>query len=368
MKKITTIIILVLFMVACSSEKSNEDIKNEIFELKEQIKKLETQLVDDVDATKSNKLRVKIKEAQKEKVKHLFTSTGSVKAENMAYISPEMVGQIKRIYVKEGQFVKKGQLLVKLNSEIIENSISEIKTGLSLATTMYEKQKKLWEQKIGKEIDYLQAKNQKESLEAKLKTVNAQLRMSKITAPFSGSIDAIYSKKGEMASPGRRLIDLVNLNTMEAGAEISEKYLPYIKKGDEITIMFPTYPNWKKTAKVYRTGDIINPANRTFKVFVKINNKDRKIKPYMIAKIILSDYEGEDYTIPSIAIKNDRKGKYIFVANDKDGKIIAEKRYIETGVNIGNKTIIESGVSQGDRIITDGYNLVNNGMEVKIVK
>ncbi len=368
MKKISIILILTIFSGACNSKKSNEDIKNQIFELKEQIKQLENQLDEDVIISKNKTLKVKIQEAKKEKVKHSFTSTGTVRSEKMAYISPEMNGQIKTVFVKEGQFVKKGQLLVKLNSELIKSSISEIKTGLSLAKVMYEKQKTLWEQKIGKEIDYLQAKNQKESLEAKLKTVYAQLRMSRISAPFSGLIDAIYSKKGEMASPGRRLIDLVNLNTMEAGAEISEKYLPFVKKGDEITVEFPTYPNWKKTAKVYRTGNIINPANRTFKVFVKIENKDKKIKPNMIAEIILSDYEGENFTVPSIIIKNDRKGKYIFIAKEENGKIISEKRYIKTGVHIENKTVIESGIIEGEKIITDGYNLVNNGMEVLIVK
>jgi len=368
MKKISIILLLTIFFGACNSEKTNEEIKSEIFEYKEKIKFLENSLKKEDVSSKNKTLKVKIQVANKQKVKHSFVSTGTVRAENMAYISPEMNGQIKTVYVKEGQFVKKGQLLVKLNSELIESSISEIKTGLSLATIMYEKQKTLWEQKIGKEIDYLQAKNQKESLEAKLKTVNAQLRMSRLVAPFSGSIDAIYSKKGEMASPGRRLIDLVNLNTMEAGAEISEKYLPYIKKGDEITVEFPTYPNWKKTAKVYRTGNIINPANRTFRVYVKIENKDKKIKPNMIAKIILSDYEGKNITVPSIIIKNDRKGKYIFIAKEENGKTIAEKRYIKTGVHIKNKTVIEEGIIEGEKIITDGYSLVNSGMEVLVVK
>lgn len=366
MNKSAVIIILSMFFGACSSEKSSEEIKNEIFEYKEKIKSLEKQLQDDKVISKTKLVKVKLIDAKKTKVKHSFTVTGGVRAEHMAYISPEMNGQIKRIYVKEGQFVKKGQLLVALNSDVMQSSISELKTGLDLAKVMFEKQKKLWEQKIGTEIAYLKAKNQKESLEAKLATVNAQLRMSKIYAPYSGIVDVIYSKKGEMATPGRPLIDFVNLNTMEAGAEISEKYLPYIKKGDFVKVKFPTYPNIVKETKIKRIGNVINPANRTFRVFVNVENKDIKIKPNMIAELVLTDYEGEDIAVPSIIIKNDRKGKYVFVAKNKDGKYFAEKRYIETGINTEDKTVITKGIIEGEKIIVEGYNLVNTGVELSL--
>jgi len=368
MKKISIIILISLFFGACQPEKSNEDIKNEIFEYKEKIKALEKELKTDKTSSDSKILKVKVLEAKKTKVKHSFTVTGGVRAENMAYISPEMNGQIRRIHVKEGQFVKKGQLLVSLNSEVMQSSISELKTGLDLAKVMFEKQKTLWEQKIGKEVDYLKAKNQKESLEAKLATVNAQLRMSRIYAPFSGIVDAIYSKKGEMATPGRRLIDFVNLNTMEAGAEISEKYLPNIKKGDFVKVKFPTYPDLVKETKIKRIGNIINPANRTFKVFVNIENRDKRVKPNMIAELVLTDYAGEDFAVPSIIIKKDRKGQYVFVAKNEDGKFIAKKRYVKTSVNTGDKTIIEEGLVVGENVVVEGYNLINSGMEVQIVK
>lgn len=368
MKKISIILIIALFFGACSSKKTNEDIKNEIFNYKEKIKSLEKELDTSKVNSNGSLIKVKVQKAKKTNVKHSFTSTGTVLAENIAFISPEMNGQIKNIYVKEGQFVKKGQLLISLNSAVLQSSISELKTGLDLAKIMYEKQKTLWEQKIGKEVDYLQAKNKKESLEAKLKTTNAQLRMSKIYAPFSGIVDAIYSKKGEMATPGRKLIDFVNLNTMEVVAEISEKYLPYISKGDSVTVNFPTYPNMVKKSVVFRTSNIINPANRTFKILVKINNKDKKIKAFMIAELVLSDYSGHDYSVPSIIIKKDRKGEYIFIAKMENGKSIAEKRYIKTALHTGNNTIIKEGIKNNENIIVDGYNLVNSGMEVHIVK
>ena len=311
---------------------------------------------------------MRIKTVQREKIKHTFKVTATAKAENLAYISPEVSGQIKHIYVQKGQYVKKGQLLITINSNIVGSQIQELKTRLELANVMFDKQKTLWDQKIGKEVDYLQAKNQKESLEASLGTLNAQLGMSNIRAPFSGIIDDIYVKKGELAMPGRQMIDLVNLNSIEIEADISERYLPNIKKGDSVEISFPTYPELKTRAVINRTGNIINTANRTFKISVKINNKDKRIKPNMIAEINLSDYEGESISIPSIVIRNDSKGKFVYITKMIDGNKTAEKRYIITGHHSDNNTIILSGLSLGEEVITEGYNIVSSGSAIEIVK
>ena len=197
MKKISIILITAVFFGACSSEKSAEEIKNEIFEHKEQIKTLEEELEGLSNGENIKKIRVRVKTVQKEITKHTFKITATANAENLAYISPEISGQIRQIHVKKGQYVKKGQLLITVNSNIVGSQIRELKTRLELAEIMYEKQKSLWDQNIGKEVDYLQAKNQKESLEANLGTLNAQLGMSRIRAPFSGIVDDIYIKKGE---------------------------------------------------------------------------------------------------------------------------------------------------------------------------
>ena len=367
MKKISALILTILFFSACQSDRTPEIIKNEIFKHKEEIKILETELVKiDTTVTNTKAVKVIVLEAKKINVKHSFHSTGTVKAQNMAFVSPEMNGQINKIFVKEGQKVTKGQALVALNSDVILSSIAELKTGLTLAKTMYQKQKSLWSKGIGKEVDYLQSKNQKESLEAKLRTLRAQYKMSKINAPFSGVVDRIYSKEGEMATPGRQVIDLVNLNTMEVEIDISEKYLPYINKGDSLSVRFPTYAGMLKKATVDRVGNIINRANRTFKVVVKVENKDQKIKPNMIAEVLLSDYEGEDILVPSIIVKNDRKGKYVYIVKTEDDKQIAEKRYIQTGKHIDDNTVVSQGISEGEMVITAGYNLVSTGVVVDV--
>lgn len=368
MKKISIIFITTLFIGACNSEKTSEQIQNEIFDYKQKIITLEKELEKNQNKSDEKIFKVKTVIAELKNVKHNFTSTGTVTAQNLAYISPEMNGQIRQIHVTEGQFVSKGQLLVSLNSDVIGSNITELKTGLELANVMFEKQKMLWEQKIGKEIDYLQAKNQKESLEAKLNTVNAQLKMSRIYAPFAGIVDEIYSKPGEMAIPGRQVIDLVNLDVMEIEAEVSEKYIPNIQKGDSVIISFPTYPDMIKKAIILRTGNIINPANRTFKIVVSITNKEKNIKPNMIAELTLSDYNGKNISVPSVIIKKDKEGYYVYVTAKKNEQDVAEKRYIEPGFQYGNFTVIDSGITVGESIITDGFNLINQGSHIQIVK
>jgi RND family efflux transporter MFP subunit len=368
MKKIILILSAVVLFTACQKEKTGDQIKNEIFDHKEQIKQLENELKTVSNGDDGKKIKVNVKLVSKEKTKHTFSVTGTAKAENMAFISPEMNGQIKHIYVKEGQFVRKGQLLIALNSNIVVSQIKELKTRLELANIMFDKQKSLWDQKIGKETDYLQAKNQKESLEANLETMNAQLSMSMIKAPFDGIVDYIYVKEGEMGMPGRQVIDLVNLSLMEIEAEISEKYLPVINKGDSVTVTFPTYPGYKKGTIINRTGNIINTGNRTFKISVKIPNKDNKIKPNMLAELLLSDYQGESISIPSSVIKSDIYGNYVYVIKNDTGNKLAEKRYVKTGLHSQENTIIESGLNAGEEVITAGYNLVENGSIVEIVR
>ncbi len=367
MKKLMIVLLSLYVLQACREERTADQIKAEIYTHKEAIKKLETELANSGESGKTKKLlKVVVQEAKKRRVKHTFRYTGTVKAQKIAYISPQMNGQVQEILVKEGQRVAKGQVLIKLNSDVILSSIAELKTGLSLATVLYNKQKSLWEKGVGKEIDYLQAKSKKESLEAKLRTLRAQYKMTQVRAPFAGIVDHIYPKVGEMAGPVRQVIDLVNMDTMEVEIDVSEKYIPYIHQGDTILVSFPTYDGLTKISTVNHVGNIINVANRTFRVVIKIDNKDGKIKPNMIAVAQLSDYEGENITVPSIIIKKDRRGEYVYVAETRDSLRIARKVYVQTGMNVEDNTIIEKGLKEGDRVIVKGYNLVNPGVEVSI--
>ena len=367
MKKISILIIIALFLGACSEKPNSEDIQKKIFEYKEKITELQNQLdtLNDANKLKSS-VAVKVIEMKNERMTHFIKATAYIKAKQQAYVSPEMNGQIKHIYVKEGQYVKKGQTLVVLNANVLRSSIEEVKTGLNLAKTIYKKQESLWKQKIGKELDYLQAKNKKESLEAKLKTLNAQLGMTVIKAPISGIIDEIYLKEGELASPGRQVINLINLKKMEADADVSEKYLPFIHAGDSVLLSFPAYPELLIKTKITRTGNEINSINRTFKTEVDFLNIENKIKPNMIAELKMADYSGDNLGVPSLIVKKDTKGDYLFVAKEKNGAFYTKKTYVKTSYMIGDKIIIKEGLRTGDKVITEGFNLISNNQKVII--
>ncbi|MCT4639961.1 MAG: efflux RND transporter periplasmic adaptor subunit [Bacteroidales bacterium] len=319
---------------------------------------------DKVEVTEHKKIRVK--ELAKEDFSHFIEVNGTINAIEIANISPEMNGQIREIPVKEGQWVEKGTLLMKLNTRAIESSLKEVESGLELATVLYQKQKDLWDQKIGSEVQYLQAKNKMEGLQANKESLQAQLDMSHVYAPFNGIVDKINAKIGEMGGPTRPVIDFVNLNRMKVVADVSEKHLPSVKRGKKVEFTVPTYPDMSLELPVYRTGNIINPVNRTFEVEIRMNNIKNKLKPNMLAVLFINDKTINDaLLVPSIIIKEDNTGKFLFKVN---GNNVAEKIYVKTGISYKDQTEIVEGLNEGDKVVTEGYNLIANGDTVGIIQ
>ncbi|HBS85328.1 MAG: hypothetical protein A2W91_16100 [Bacteroidetes bacterium GWF2_38_335] len=321
---------------------------------------------------KDHDIKVNVKTMQPEKFAHYFQVSGSVEAIEDAFVSSEVPAQIRKIHVQEGQRVSKGQVLVSLNSAVISNTIDEIETALELATVLYEKQKELWDQKIGSEVQYLQAKNGKESLEEKLQTLKSQQAMYSIVAPFSGIIDEIYLREGEMASPGIQVMQLVNLDQLNINAAVSEFYLSHVKKGDTVLITFPAYKDIVLHEPVFRTGNVVNLDSRSFKIQVQIKNREEILKPNIISYIKIKDYETDSaMVVPSIIIKDEmarggEKKNFVFVAIEKNGKAFVEKKYIVPGSTYVDRTEVLEGLEAGDKVIVDGYQLVTSGTEVKI--
>ncbi|MCD4684293.1 MAG: efflux RND transporter periplasmic adaptor subunit [Bacteroidales bacterium] len=374
MKKIL-FVLLVGILTACSSKVDNpgstDEIQNQISEYKKQVIELNkkiNELEKDLQSSTDEPVQgtpVAIKELAFEEFNHYIEVNGVVEAINAAYISPEINGQVKQIYVKEGQHVKKGQLLLKINSSITESSIKEVETSLELANTVYEKQTQLWEKNIGSELDYLQAKNNKEALESRLETLQAQNDMAMIKAPIDGIIDEVLVKEGELAIPGMQMIQLVNLNDLFVNADVSEAYITKVRKGEMVVLEFPSYPDIVMEVPVHRTGNVVKSANRTFKVQLKIKNINDQIKPNVLARIKINDYTSENaLLVTSIIVKQDLKGSYVFVAN---GDNTAKKVYIETGMSYMDLTMVTTGLSVGDRVIVNGYNQVSNGSKLEIV-
>ncbi len=372
MKKIGAIIIVLISMLSlatCKNNSQEESIKSKIAKAKKHLLELEAQYNNTVNNKKSDGKTVKVKtqKISKEKVEHTIQASGIADARQIAYISPEIGGLIKNIYVKEGQYVKKGELLVALNSKVLQNSKVELEKNLELAKIIFEKQKILKDKEVGKEIDYIKAKNQKESLEAKLKTLNSQIETTRILAPFSGVINKINAKQGEMASPAAPLIQILNLSKIKITADIAEKYIAVIKKNEKVLITFSAYPDLKINTKINRIGDVIDPINRTFEIEVNVNNADKKIKPNMICELHITDYTGNEILIPAGIIKNDRKGQFVYIAKEQNKTTIATKKYIKTGFSIASKIVAKEGLAEGDNLIIQGANMVNNGIKLEII-
>ncbi|QKG79298.1 efflux RND transporter periplasmic adaptor subunit [Tenuifilum thalassicum] len=375
MKRIVPIFIAASLFAGCGNQDSPEALKAKLSKLKEQstninhqIKLIESRLAEiDTLNNGSNRISVIAERVKSEPFNHYFIASGKVELENQAAISTETNGQVKKIYVRKGERVKKGDILIALNTSIIENSISEVKIGLELATKVYEKQKALWEQNIGTELQYLQAKNQKESLEQKLKTLNAQLDMSIVKAPFDGIVDDIYIKEGELASPGKPVAYLLNPDKIKIEADISESFLSKVHVGDKIAVTFPTFPDIKIETEISRIGNYIDPKTRTITIQVNSNNPSGMIKPNQIALLYINDYYNpKAITVPSIILKQDTKGTFLFTVDKASNREVAKKVYVKTGISFNDRTEVVKGLKDGDMVIVAGYNMVSNSIPVNV--
>jgi membrane fusion protein, multidrug efflux system len=368
--------LLIIFIVSCSNQESEQSIrdqitsyKKEVGVLNQKIASLENKLktLDSTGNGNVEKIPVDIREIILEPFSHFIQVSGSGEAVKEAYISPEIAGQVREIYVKEGDHVTRDQLLARLNSDITESNIADLESSLDLATTVYEKQSRLWANGIGSEIQYLTAKNNKESLEQKLVTLMAQLDLSMVKSPVNGIVDVISHKVGEMVMPGVQFMQVINLEEIYINADISETYLSRISEGDKVKVEFPVYPGLSLDVPIYRKGNIINPSNRTFTIQLKISNPDHKLKPNILAVINIRDFSADSaVVVPSAIIKQDMIGSYIYTLQQDGEKLIAKKEYITPGKFYQDKTMVTGGIKPGQKVIVEGYNEVSDGTEVYV--
>ncbi|RLD86443.1 MAG: efflux RND transporter periplasmic adaptor subunit [Bacteroidetes bacterium] len=377
MKKSIIYIFLFLAFFSCKKEENQisgslEDLQdqkisviNQIDSLNSILRKIELNM-SKVDS-KSNYQVVSIISPKKSDFKHYIEIQGVVKADKNIEIRPEIGGTIKNILVKEGQRVKKGQVLIQLDDSSIQDNIAELNTQLNLAKTTFERQQRLWDQKIGSEMQYLQAKTQFESLKKSKNTIINQAAKMQIKAPFSGIIDEIFPKRGELASPQLSVIRLVNLDKIYLEADVTETFLPYIKKGNEALINFPSILTEMKS-EIAQVGNVINPNNRSFKTKIKIDNKNNLIKPNLLADIKIKDFEENGIIIPSSLIQKGKDGNnFVYVINKNDGDFKALKKYIKVSKEYKQESLIIDGLKLNDSLINKGSRIVKDGESVKIM-
>ncbi|HKJ43443.1 MAG TPA: efflux RND transporter periplasmic adaptor subunit [Sunxiuqinia sp.] len=365
-------ILAVVILASCSSGNAGNDDKSKQAQLtkyKEQVHDLQ-QKIDALEKDLNSDATVEYKQVVLSPIKpktfeHFFEVTGNVQADQELNVSPEGSGQIMTINVKEGDIVKKGTVLAVLNSDPIDKSIEQVKINLDLARTTFERQKNLWDQHIGSEMQFLQARSNKEALEKQLENLKAQKDMSIIKAPVDGTIDEIYQKQGQIASAAIPFARLVNIQQIKVYADVAETYLTKIKKGDMATVTFPAINKDVKT-KIQMIGNYIDPNNRTFRVRLNLQNKDNLIKPNMDALVKLRDYVAKDaVVVPSILIKEDFKGKYTFIGAKKGDGLMARKVYVTTGVTDNNMTEVTSGLTADMNVISEGFGQVVDGTPIQ---
>lgn len=381
MKHILIIILSILLLFSCEKEekvlsdkaKSISELKKEKAKqekVKDSISKIIIGLESDLaklDTIKKLTL-VNTLEIKPTHFEHFISLQGNTKTDNNITVRPVGSGLITGVYVKEGERVYTGQKLFQLDNSVLKNSIYEVKNQLSLAQTTFERQQRLWNQKIGSEMQFLQAKNNKEALENKIKTLSSQLKNYRVTASFSGIVDDLIVTKGDLASPQTPLAQIVNLSNMYIESDVPESFLKSIKKGSKVIVSIPTIGKEVKT-KITLVGNTISPANRTFKVRINIPNKKGKIKSNLLADIKIKDFEVKDaIVIPSRLVQIDENGNnFVFTVVEKEGKSIVVKRSITVKSTYNNNSFISEGLTLEDILINKGVRNVSEGQKVELI-
>lgn len=380
--------VLSVFMISCSKEKeisldnliASKDLnqirkaksllEKQKIEISEKIKSLNL-VIEELDTLKKNPLVTSIT-LQKEIFVHSLELQGNVKTKQNILIYPEMSGTLELVLVKKGQQVFKGDVLALINDGGMAQQVAQLEATTSLARTTYERQQRLWEQKIGSEIQFLQSKTNYEAQKNSLAQLKKLQSKFKITAPFDGVIDEVIKDQGTVVAPGpgSEVFRIVNLDQMYIETDVPESYLTFIEKGKSVEVQFPILGKTMMT-NIRETGNFINPINRTFKAEVYVSNKDRKIKPNLTAKLKINDYTNPSaIMIPQSIISENAEGnQYVYVIKNINGNYgVARQVIITTGKTQGDVIEILSGVSTGDKLIVEGARSVKNGQRIEIAK
>ena len=303
---------------------------------------------------------------------HYLEIQGNVKTKQNILVYPEMPGILRKIFVQEGQRVTKGQLLATIDDGGLSNQVAQVEATAQLAKTTFERQKRLWEQKIGSEIQFLQTKTNYKAQTNALKQLKSQQAKASVRAPFSGVVDNIIKEPGTVIAPGQgsEIFRIVNLNNMYVEAEVPEKYIASITKNKEVKVEFSVLGKSVKS-KVRQVGSFINPNNRSFKIEVPVKNQSGNIKPNLTAKLQINDYTAaEAILIPQSIISENAKGEqYIYVLKDKklNNEAVAERLIIETGKTQGDLIEVTKNLAPDTEIIMEGARSVTNGQVVKVI-
>lgn len=359
-----------LFVVACSSgskDKSTQlaELRAKQTELASQISSLEKEISAENPTTATRRAKeVAVVELAPKPFDHYIKTQGAVEAIDNILVSAKTMGIVTQVFVREGDVVSKGQIMAQIDNSLTMRGIEEVKSGLDLATTVYNRQKNLWDQKIGTEVQYLQAKNNKESLERRLATLNEQLDMARIKSPINGSVDAVDVKIGQNAAPGAPAFRVVSSDRLKFIANVSEAYLTKVKKGNKVQIEFSDLDRIV-SGQITFVGKAINQLSRTFPVEVSLpGNSD--FRPNMSGELkLIFHSEAAALVVPVNVVQDINGQKVVYTAETIDGKLVAKKKVVTVVGVYGNLAQVDT-LKKGDKIITVGYQGLNDGELIKI--
>ena len=355
-------------MMACGSpdkkaeleklKKQRTDIETKITSLEEALKKSDT------TASKEKSTEVITMALTPQIFKTYIEVQGRIDADENVALSTEVPGTVTKINVKVGDEVTKGQVLAETDARATQQQIQDMQTNLDLAKQVYDRQKNLWDQKIGTEIQYLQAKTNKESLENKIGSLQEQIRMSKIISPINGTVDGVNIKVGQSVMPGLSAINVINFSNLKVKADVAESYATRVKTGNEVEVLFPDAKD-SITSKVSYASRAISSLSRTFNVEVMLDNT-KEYHPNMVAKLRINDYQSPapEVVVPVKYIQRGTTENYVLVA--QNGKAV--KKVIKTNREYNGLIEIASGLNAGDLLITAGYDMLNDGDAITVKK
>lgn len=305
---------------------------------------------------------------EKERFQHFIQVQGTIESDNNILVAPMASGIIKKVHTATGKKVTKGQLLAELDGAILESSIAEVENGLKLAETIFERQQRLWDKKIGSEIEFLQAKTNKEGMEKRLDTLKEQYKLTKVFSPISGIVDEVFIKEGEMGAAGMEAFRVVQLSNLKIKVDLSEIYISRIKKKDKVHISIPVIGK-EFDLSIDTISQVIDPDDRTFRIEINIPKIAKDIKPNMLAVLIINDYSNpESLTVPINIVQETGTEKFLFVASEAGGEWTAQKRIVTTGKDHEGRIEILSGIQEGEHVVTVGYQNLSDGQKLAITR
>lgn len=369
-KKVETVegVIATNDIVKIKAKKAEIEKKQQAFD--DQLKMLNTKL-DALDTNKKVPL-ITTFTAKEEVFTHYLELQGNVETKQNILIYPEMPGILEAVFVKEGQHVKKGDVLARIKDGGLSQQLSQIETQTELARTTFERQKRLWNQKIGSEMQYLQAKALYEAQTKAVEQLKSQLEKVTIVAPFDGIIDDVFKEAGTVVAPGQgaEIFRIVNLNNMFISTDVPERYIASVKNHKKVLVEFPVLGESVKSS-IRQVGNFINPSNRSFKIEVPVANKSGNIKPNLTARLKINDYtNNKAILIPQSIISENANGEqFVYVIKNKkaNNEAVAQRVVIKTGRTQGDVIEVLANLPAGTEIILEGARSVNNGQTVRVI-